>query len=333
MVVNKKRDSHPEHHEAHHSEHVSHKPKERPTKVIRRNPWIIFTIILLILVIVILILNYSGKSSGEKVGKNFVNFINSKGDAKIEYVNASAFSSDLYEVTVSSQGKEIPVYITKDGEYFVQIVAKIEAVNDSGGNQGTNPPDNTNIVKSNRPSIDLFIWGYCPYGVTAQGPLSEVANLLSNYADFRAVMYYAGHGEHEVEQNKIQECIQKVSPDKYWDYAGKFVEEIYPKCGPSRDVSCDLNESIALMNSLGINSDSVMDCVKSEGDALSKTDSALAHELGVKGSPTLVINGKIVNVARNADAYKKAVCEAFNNPPEACGTNLTSQGSTASGNC
>ncbi|OYT35977.1 hypothetical protein B6U91_02170, partial [Candidatus Pacearchaeota archaeon ex4484_71] len=292
-----------------HAKKSSEKSEKRPTTVISKNPWVLVTIILLALTIFLLVANYGGKSSGEKVGEAFVDFINSKGGAQIEYVNFSDFSPDLYKVFVSSNGAEIPVYITKDGKYFVQIVSEIKTTESSDKkDQGDSAKEG--VVKSDRPSVQLFIWSYCPYGVTAQKPLSEVAALLGDYADFEGVLYYAGHGEHEVEQNKIQECIQKIAPESYWEYAGKFVDQIYPKCGQSRDKQCDLTESVALMNSLGIDSAAVMSCVDSEGDSLADKSYKLAQELGVRGSPTLIINGKVVNAARNAQAYKEAVCEA-----------------------
>ena len=187
--------------------------------------------------------------------------------------------------------------------------------------------------KSGTPKVELFIWSYCPYGVQAQGPLASVASLLGGKADFEAVLYYDGHGPFETQQNKMQACIQEVAKDKYWAYAAGFVEKIYPKCSASRSVECNQNESVALMKTLGIDDSAVMSCVESRGADLLAEHSARARSYGVTGSPTLVINGKIANVARNAEAFKAAVCDAFDVAPAECGQTLSSTSGTASGNC
>ena len=42
------------------------------------------------------------------------------------------------------------------------------------------------------------------------------------------------HGAHELQQNKIQECIQVVDKTNYWKYAQKFASDIYPHCGSKK---------------------------------------------------------------------------------------------------
>jgi len=304
--------------------------KKRPTNIIKKNPWILSTIVLVILVIILLITTYTSGSSGKTVGEDFVKFINSKGGAQIEYVQTNDFSSNLYEVIVSSGGSQIPVYITKDGNYFVQIVSEL-----TEEEPGEITPPEQNIIKSDRPEVELFIWSYCPYGVQAQEPLAEVAELLGDYVDFKGVLYYDGHGEYETQQNKIQECIQKIDADKYWEYASGFVKDIYPQCGSSRDIDCDKTESIKLMNSLGINSNDILNCVDTEGDDLIAAASIRAKELGVTGSPSLAINNVIVQPSsRTAEGFKDSICMAFNNIPEECSTILDGDSSVAAaGNC
>jgi protein-disulfide isomerase len=134
-----------------------------------------------------------------------------------------------------------------------------------------------------------------------------------------------------VQQNKIQACIQKLSSSKYWDYSKTFAEEIYEKC--YGNITCDLTESTKLMKSLGIDSSAILSCVKSEGETLINADYASAEEEGVTGSPTLIVNGVKVSVSRTAEAYKEAVCSAFNNVPSECSQTLDSTGEAASGNC
>jgi protein-disulfide isomerase len=167
----------------------------------------------------------------------------------------------------------------------------------------------------------------------AQDPFAEVAFLLKDKADFKAVMYHDGHGAYETQQNKIQACIQEVDNENYWDYAAGFVSDIYPKCGQSRDIECDETESITLMDSIGIDSSAIMSCVEEKGTTLIDADRAQARENGVTGSPTILINGVKANVARTAEAIKTAICSAYNEAPEECANTLDATAAQAQGNC
>lgn len=311
-------------------ENVGCKPDRK--KIIgkmRENPWMLSTIVLGVLFLGFLFggIGFNGSVTGavsaDVAADNFQKFADAKGIALT--INSVSEKDGLYLVSFSTEEGDSYVYVSKDGKNLVSGLVSLEL--SSSGSQATEVP------KSNKPEIELFIWGYCPYGVQAQGPLAEVAKLLSDYADFKTVLYYDGHGAFETEQNKIQECIQEIAPDKYWDYAEGFVEDIYPVCSISRDVECDKSESTKLMNSLGIDSEEVFACVEEKGESLLGEASARARELGVTGSPTLVVNGVKVNVARNSEAFKTAVCNAFNDAPEICGETLDSTEAAAAGNC
>jgi hypothetical protein len=271
--------------------------------------------------------------SPQEAGEMMVNTLNEKvvqgGGVTLVRVEEE---QDFYTVITSYQGGEVPIFVSKDGEYWFQSAIKLEDIPDPAGQ--TPPPSTGTVPKSDKPVIDLFIWSYCPYGVSAQGPLADVATLFGDKAEFNAVMYHDGHGAYETQQNKIQACIQEVDKDNYWAYADRFVDEIYPVCGASRDVDCDKTESIKVMDSLGIDSSAVMSCVDSEGEALIAEDRQYAGSLGVTGSPTIVINGvKASPSSRTAEAFKASVCQGFNDPPEECGEQLSATAATTSGSC
>jgi len=306
------------------------------TKKLKQNPWILSTLVFAIIIILFMLNLFgssSGKVSGETVGQNFVNFINLKGGVNLEYVSVNDFGPNLYEVIVLSEGNQVPVYITKDGKYFVQILSPLTETENQPSTPSSQNSNSQEITKADVPKAELFIWSYCPYGVTALAPFAEVAKLFGDKVDFKVVLYYDGHGEHETQQNKIQECIQKYEKDKYWDYAIGFAEDIYSECGSTRDVACNLDKSTELMNSLGIDSTAILSCVESEGTDLFQAASARAKELGVTGSPSFVLNDILLNLARDAESYKDAACQSFNDVPEECGTELSSNQATTSGNC
>jgi len=178
-----------EYKEEHKEEHAhSHKSKKRPTNVIKKNPWILSTIVLFILVVILLITSYNSGISGKAVGENFVKFINSKGGAQIEYLQTNDFSSNLYEVIVDSNGNQVPVYITKDGNYFVQIISEI----DDGETQEV-PQENTQeIVQSDVPLVQLFVMTHCPYGTQAEKGFLPAIEYLGDTidAEVRFVHYF-----------------------------------------------------------------------------------------------------------------------------------------------
>ncbi|MEK6820524.1 MAG: hypothetical protein AABX71_02320, partial [Nanoarchaeota archaeon] len=234
----------------------------------------------------------------------------------------------VYEITMNVNGQKIPVYFTKDGNYIMQGRGLVPITGNAVDNSQQQTP--AEVPKSDKPEVDLFIWSYCPYGVQAQGPLAEVASLLKDSADFNAILYYDGHGAFETQQNKIQACIQKLDKDKYWAYASGFVKDIYPKCSSLKTADCDKTESVKLMKSLGIDSSAVMSCVDSDGESLLTEYSQRASESGVTGSPTLMINGVVTQPSsRTAEAFKTAVCSAFNTEPTECSQDLSSSGSSS----
>lgn len=303
------------------------------SKKLKENPWVLSTLVFGVLVVLLIISNFAftGNVSKEKVASNFISYINSVSGAQLEYSSVDDYGNGFYQVIVEVSGQQVPVYITKDGKYYTTSLVPITQEENTNTNSQTEE-----VPKTDKPIVELFVWGYCPYGVQAQGPLTEVAKLLGANADFEIVPYYDGHGAFETQENKIELCIQKISPEKYWDYSAGFVENIYSKCSQERTESCDLTEATSLMNSLGIDSSAVLECVNSEGDVLFEEARQKASSYGVTGSPTLVINGvKINNIERTAEAFKDAVCSAFSegNVPEECSQTLNSEQTTTGGSC
>ncbi len=312
----------PSHYESSES-HTSHSEKKNMTEKIRDNPWIISSFVLGILAFILVVGSISGGISGKVISEDkavntVLDFVESQvGETEVVDVG---LENGLYKVTVLIQGSQVPLYITKDGKNLI-----------TGGVIPVSLLEPAESVTTDVPLAQLFIWSYCPYGVTALEPFARVASFLGDSADFEVILYYAGHGEFEEKQNKIQACIQKLEYDSYWEYAETFATEIYNKC--YGDVDCNLQESLALMDSLGIDSKEVLDCVESEGDSLLEEHYALAISLGVTGSPTLMINGIKADVARTAEAYKDAVCSSFNDAPEECGVVLDSSGTSTNAQC
>jgi len=279
-------------------------------KKVRENPWIIATVVLGVIVLVLLIVMLSGGITGNvisenKAGEKVVDYVNTEilqGRGRVSLDSVSEMSG-LYEVIVDFQGKKIPVYVTKDGEYFIESPALM-----TGGviQQPQQPAD---VPKSDKPKAELFVMTHCPYGTQAEKGIIPVLELLKNKIDggIKFVHYFM-HAPEETE-TPIQVCIREEQSDKFLDYLICFLEE-------GNSDKC-LAESKIDKSKLAV-------CVQTKADSYYTADSELSKEYGVGGSPTLVINGQIVSSGRDSASYLSVICSAFNDAPEECNEELSS---------
>lgn len=190
------------------------------------------------------------------------------------------------------------------------------------------------VVKNDRPQVELFVMSYCPYGLQMEKAYLPAWDLLKSKADIDIkFVSYAMHGKEEIDENTRQYCIGQQSEDKLIAYLKCFVaEDNYSKC----------------LSAVGLTDSKLASCVGSADKTYKITanfnDQAswlsgrypmynvhadLNEKYGVQGSPTLVINGKEVNVGRTPEAVKQAICAAFNNPPDECKKTLSNSGYSA----
>ena len=100
------------------------------TDKVKKNPWIAATIILA-LVVAFMFFKGGGITgnviSGDEAGEKFLNFVQAQGAEMdlLEVVDNGLF----YEVTVFYQGQELPVYVTKDGEFFTSTLVSLNISN------------------------------------------------------------------------------------------------------------------------------------------------------------------------------------------------------------
>ena len=127
-------------------------------------------------------------------------------------------------------------------------------------------------------------------------------------AKIRFVHYFM----HEPEETETprQVCIREEQSDKFLDYLGCFLED---------------GDSDRCVSEIGIDESAMNECISSgRSDEYYDSDSELSNSYGVQGSPTLVVNGQIVNSARDPQSYLNTICEAFNDIPDACSLELSS---------
>lgn len=188
-------------------------------------------------------------------------------------------------------------------------------------------PPAPNVPKADKPTVELFVMSYCPYGLQMEKAYVPAAKLLAGKADLSVKWVdYAMHGLKEVQENLRQYCIQKEQGGKYLDYLSCFVAS---------------TNTTACQQQAGIDSAKLQTCYDAADKQFGLTasynnqsswlsgqfpqfniDKALNDKYSVQGSPTLVINGQEVSSSRSSEAVKQAICAAFNTPPTECQTAL-----------
>ncbi len=202
----------------------------------------------------------------------------------------------------------------------------------------------------NRPQIDFYVMSYCPYGNIAEEAIEPAYRLLKGKADFNPhyVIYsdYQGggpqfclddgdkycsmHGVQELNQGLRELCVAKhMGMDGYFD----FVLAMNRECTYQNADQCW--EGVA--EELGLDTAKIRDCEENEWDDILSAELALNQALGVRGSPTIFVEGAAYSGARTPAAYAQALCGGFDTPPTECSpssiSTLDDTQAGASGSC
>ena len=290
------------------------KDKKTLTEKIRENPWIASTIVLLGLFVLVLIFNNTEITSNvigeEKAEKTILNYLDNLGAEtdSIEITDVS-LKSGVYEISFDYQGEPYPAmfYLTQDGKF----AGNLNSLDFLKNNSDTNADiSNQNILKSDKPIVELFVMTHCPYGAQAEkGIISAIETLGNNIDGKIRFVHYFMHTPEE-EETPRQVCIREEQSEKWYDYLKCFLED----GNSSRCVS----ESKTDKSKLDL-------CIQKNAEAYYKEDSKLSNNYGVRGSPTFVINGKQIDSDRNSQSYLNTICFAFDNTPEECNTKLSTK--------
>jgi len=319
-------------HEGHkHHENKAHTKKIESSrdilKKVRENPWIVSTFVLGLLILVLLVLNFTGLIGGsvseKQAGEKMLSFVQSQTGGEGEISSVASYDDNFYEVTVLLQGQEIPTYVTKDGKYFVPSFTPLD-VSDSADKKTTT----AEAPKSDKPSVELYVFTYCPYGTQSEKGIIPVVKLLGNKIDFKIRQIGAMHGEHEKIEAERQLCIEKEYPTKFLDYVLNFaLSSEIGACGSN--ATCATPKINALYTKFGISKAKIDTCMKSDGPSMYAAEEANSKSNGVSGSPTVIINGKNVQSGRDSASYLKTICSAFNAAPAECNETLSSSSPSA----
>ena len=283
--------------------------------------WMISTIVIALLLIVSMFTNGFGISgitgtataTIEETVKTYIEENLVEPGTLVEVSNAKE-ENGLWKLTLNIQGQEFDSYVSKDGNLLFPSVVDMTEIIPSSPSQTQTP---TQVPKANKPKVELFVMSYCPYGTQAEKGILPVVALLKDKIDFKLrFVHYILHGEKEDLENKREMCIRE---EQGQDKLNKYLV-----CILDSDNTREPKDVSACEKEAGIDSAKLQTCLKEKADDYFESDSALSEEYGVRGSPTLVINGAQSNAGRSPSSYLQGICSAFNTAPEECNEVLSS---------
>ncbi len=302
--------------------------------------------ILLVVIAVILGITLYGKRGNLKPEEarvkveNFVNTYLMTGGAKVSISNVTE-SYGLYKMKINiGEGQTVDSYVSKDGKlFFPQALDIAKTAAEAGGTvtEGENGDQAaatpTNIPKTDKPEVELFVMSYCPYGTQMEKGILPAVAALGKKVNFEIKFNdYAMHGDKELKENLVQYCIQKEQSSKFNDYLTCFLKS---------------SDSASCLASAGIDTKKNDSCVAATDKKYSVTANASSNtdykgtypsfnvyqednaKYNVGGSPTLIINGTEVSSARDSASLLKTICSAFEEAPEECNSVLSSASPSA----
>ena len=254
--------------------------------------------------------------------------------------------SGIYKFRLKIGDREYISYVTKDGNLlFPEEGISLE----SASTQIREEETAGEISKRDKPDVKLFVMSYCPYGLQAQKMFLPVYDLLKGKAEMGVYFVnYIMHEKQEIDENLRQYCIQKEQKEKYYEYLSCFViDGDFEKCLSQAKIDkAKLTSCVAETD----NQYSVTSQYNDKSTWLNgrypkfdvQTD--LNEKYGVRGSPTVVINDKVVNInPRSPEKFKETICQAFTSQPQECSQTLSSDtpspgfgggtGSSSGGQC
>lgn len=273
----------------------------------------------------------------------------------VSYDNSSGIKSGIYElnmeVTISSQDQKqtqaMKTYMTTDGKYFFNQMVNISKQMNLIEKQAK--PIKFDAPDKEKPTVELYVQSFCPYGNQAENQLKEVYNLLGDQVNWehhfivseRNGKINSLHGEKEVAQNKRELCVIDQNGMAKWF---EFATYVNNNCGSGG--GCWKEAA----NDSGLNPSEIQSCVTERGKELLKKEANKTIETGIRASPTLLINGekkptssqrKLViegdefnpGSQRTPQAYKQVICSGFAEKPDVCSQSLNEKGSSSSKTC
>jgi len=295
--------------------------KDSLTEKFRENPWVLSTLVLGVVTLILLVGGFGGITGGTitggvvsegEAGDAMINFANAQGaGAELVEVNDDG---DFYEVILSINGQEMPVYVTKDGKYFTQALIPLdEAATPPIDRPTTTPPTGAPVDVSvdddavkgdlDAPVTIIEFSDYeCPF--CGRHYRDTLPQIISEYVDTGKVKlifrdFPLGFHSKAQKAGEAAECAGEQG--KYW--------EMHDKLFDNQD-ALSVDDLKAYAKELKLNTakfDACLDNGDMEDEV--KQDLADGQAAGVSGTPASFINGRFVSGAQPFSAFKKIIDE------------------------
>ncbi len=149
------------------------------------------------------------------------------------------------------------------------------------------------VARMGKPTLELFVMSYCPFGVQAEEKIIPIVKKFGDTIDFQLrfiaqekeaislqeiTPFTSLHGYPEVAENIRQLLIAREYPDKYLDYIlcrGKKLDKSWEDCAAKLGI--DVAKIQRLFDS-------------PEAEQLFRENIKRATELGIKASPTILVD-------------------------------------------
>ena len=177
--------------------------------------------------------------------------------------------------------------------------AKVVALHTKDVNHSREPMNleellTSRIERMGKPTLELFVMSYCPYGVQAENKLIPIVKKFGDKIDFQLQFiaqekeepsaqditpFTSLQGYPEVAENIRQLLIAQEYPDRYLDYIlcrGKKLDKSWEAC--AQKLGIDVNKIQELFDS-------------PEAEQLFRENIKRATELGIRASPTILVDG------------------------------------------
>ena len=189
----------------------------------------------------------------------------------------------------------LPCHDTKHSPGFSDVVAlHTKDVDHSREPMNLEELLTSRTARMGKPTLELFVMSYCPFGVQAEEKIIPIVKEFGDKIDFKLQFiaqekeepsaqditpFTSLHGYPEVAENIRQLLIAQEYPDRYLDYIlcrGKKLDKSWENCAEK----------------LGIDVTKIQELFDSpEAKQLFRENIKRAAELGVRASPTILVDG------------------------------------------
>lgn len=237
----------------------------------------------------------------------------------------------LYKLSIDiGYSEPVESYISKDGLLFFPQALNIEEIKEESANAPNNSQmPEVDLPKTEKPKVEMFIMSYCPYGTQMQKGILPVVKLLGDKIDFQQkYVDYAMHDKVELDENILQYCIDKESPEEFTNYLDCFLTEGDKDKCLSENISDQtaINNCVASTDKEFKISENYTNKIGFKGSYPGfdiHKDDVLKYQVG--GSPTLIINETEAQSFRDPASLLKVICSAFTEKPAECDVPLPTE--------